>query len=51
MKYRLLRRKVIDLKLDAPLAWRPKGGGAEEPSLLAKLAVDLATASLDRWSR
>ncbi len=35
MKYRLLRRKVIDLKLDAPLQARGRRrGGAQEPPVL-----------------
>lgn len=48
MKYRLLRRKVIDLKLDAPL--RLEAAGVEvlkSRPYSAKLAVDLACASLD----
>ena len=48
MKYRLLRRKVIDLKLEAPL--RLEAAGVEvlkSRPYSAKLAVDLAAASLD----
>jgi ABC-2 type transport system ATP-binding protein len=48
MKYRLLRRKVIDLKLDAPL--RLEAAGVEvlkSRPYSAKLAVDLTHASLD----
>jgi len=48
MKYRLLRRKVIDLKLDAPLRLEAEGVEVlKNRPYSAKLAVDLAQASLD----
>jgi ABC-2 type transport system ATP-binding protein len=48
MKYRLLRRKVIDLKLDAPLRLKAKGVEVlKTREYSAKLEVDLERASLD----
>jgi len=48
MKYRLLRRKVIDLKLDAPLRLEAEGVEVlKNRPYSAKLEVDLAQASLD----
>jgi ABC-2 type transport system ATP-binding protein len=49
MKYRLLRRKVIDLKLDAPLRLKAKGVEVlKTREYSAKLEVDLENASLWR---
>jgi ABC-2 type transport system ATP-binding protein len=49
MKYRLLRRKVIDLKLDAPLKLEAEGVEVlKSRPYSAKLAVDLCKASLDQ---
>lgn len=48
MRYRLLRRKVIDLKLDAPLRLEAAGVVVlKNRPYSAKLAVDLTEASLD----
>jgi ABC-2 type transport system ATP-binding protein len=48
MKYRLLRRKVIDLKLDAPLRLDAEGVEVlKSRPYSAKLEVDLGRASLD----
>jgi ABC-2 type transport system ATP-binding protein len=48
MKYSFLRRKVIDLKLDAPLALTMEGVTVlKAKGYLAKLAVDLERVGLD----